>query len=70
VCAELFWLAICAVKFSFLFFFRGLVCRQSGPIAAWWWAVTAFTIATALYTIIMSPLACPYYRDVEKLGTV
>jgi hypothetical protein len=63
---EVLVLAVCAVKFSFLFFFRRLIARQAGHMKAWWWAVLAFTIITTAQTLITIPLWCPHYSSVAS----
>jgi hypothetical protein len=63
----LFWLAICAVKLSFLVFLRRPISGSPGRIGAWWWAVLAITVASSLYSIVLPVIGCPYYHDATKL---
>ncbi len=55
---ELILLAVCSVKFCFLFFFRELIWRFPRYVKVWWWVVLAFTILTTAYTIGASAFTC------------
>ncbi len=66
-CSELLWLAMCAVKFSFLVFFRRLISGLPGRMGAWWWAVLAITVACSLYNMLLPFIGCPYFHDAAKL---
>lgn len=57
---------ITSVKFSFLFFFRGLL-RQQKKMLVWWWCVFVFLIPTAVTLMFSGFIACPYY-DERVLG--
>ena len=62
VALELSWTGIFAVKFSFLFFFKGLVSRIR-PMTILWQAVagsTAVALAVGCLCVVME---CPYFDD-------
>ena len=51
---------IFAVKFSFLFFFRGLI-RRVRTMGVYWWIVAAFTAAVWAFGVIGVFASCPYF---------
>ena len=57
---------VVSVKFSILFFFRGLL-RQQKKMLVWWWCVFVFLIPTAAIVMFSGFIACPYF-DQRVLG--
>ncbi len=53
------WIAIFAVKFSFLFYFRTLVNRIHN-LKTWWWCVFVICIPVAFTNIFGTFIVCPY----------
>ncbi len=62
------WWSVCAVKLSFLVFFRQLLRRQSGRVMLCWWATLVFTLAATVYLFVVGQVNCPHYGDWAKLG--
>ncbi len=58
---ELAMLSVCAVKFSFLAFFRPLLHGQTGGVRAGWWAALGATSAASLYMILAKIFTCPHF---------
>ena len=54
------WTGICAVKFCFLFFFRGLI-RRIRHLEIFWWVTVAFTAVSWVAGAIAEAFACPRY---------
>lgn len=65
----LFWTALWAVKFSFLFFYRQLLTRLPDQMR-WWKALTLFTILAYLGAWITQLLSCQPISHYFKLGVV
>ena len=61
------WCSIASVKFSFLFLFKRLIDRIR-PLIVYWWVVTAFNVAVALYGAVIYVVACPWFYSI-KSGT-
>jgi hypothetical protein len=57
-------LAVYAVKFNLLVFFRWLIAHQAGHMQAWWSAEQVLTVATTAQTLIIIPLSCQNYSFV------
>lgn len=53
------WTTIFAVKFSFLFYFRGLV-RRLPRLTVLWWFTVAICTPVAITSICASFITCPY----------
>ena len=51
-----------SVKFSFLFFFRGLL-RRVQNLQTWWWCVLAVLIPTAGVCICSDFISCPVFGE-------
>ena len=58
--ATLLGTAIASVKFSFLFFFRGLL-RQQNKMMMWWWCILVLLVPTTAILVFSSFMACPYF---------
>ncbi|KAK3171317.1 hypothetical protein OEA41_003401 [Lepraria neglecta] len=58
--AVLLGTAVVSVKFSFLFFFRGLI-RQQKRLMMWWWCILVVLIPTAAILMFSSFMSCPYF---------
>ncbi|KAI9885079.1 MAG: hypothetical protein M1823_003134 [Watsoniomyces obsoletus] len=67
VCLILLWIAVCAAKFSFLFFFRKLIDRIRIMII-YWWIVLVFCVLTMCYGIAAYVLSCPKYGSLEAVS--
>ena len=52
--------AVVSVKFSFLFFFRGLA-RQQKRLMIWWWCILVILIFTAAILMFSGFMSCPYF---------
>lgn len=50
-----------AVKFSFLFFFRGLLRRVRG-LMIWWWCVFGLMVPILIYFICAPFIVCPHFN--------
>ncbi len=50
------WLGVCAVKFSFLVFFREILRRQAGRAMLWWWAACPATAVATVYLAVVEPI--------------
>lgn len=55
-----------SVKFSFLFFFHGLIRRLRG-LTIWWWCILALMIPIAAVFVSCIFIVCPYF-DARVLG--
>ena len=62
----LLWLAIYAVKFSFMLYFRGLLHLQP-KLTKWWWVVLSIIIPCAIGTVFSALYVCPV-DTAEKMG--
>ncbi|KAL5342019.1 hypothetical protein BJX70DRAFT_405376 [Aspergillus crustosus] len=62
----LVWLAFCAVKLSFLLFFRTLISRLR-PWLIYWWVITMFNAVVLIYGTTIYFASCPYYFDEREL---
>ena len=51
---------IFAVKFSFLFFFRGLI-RRVRTMGVYWWIIATFTAAVWAFGVVGVFASCPYF---------
>ncbi len=65
---ELGMLSICAVKFSFLAFFRQLLHGQAGRIRAGWWAALGVTGGASMFMLLAGILMCPHVGNFKKFG--
>lgn len=63
----LFWIAIYAIKFSFLLFYRDIF-RISHRFMKAWWAVFAFTWLTFLVCILLLLWGCGRPQDIFIVG--
>ncbi|KAI4174960.1 MAG: hypothetical protein LQ343_001987 [Gyalolechia ehrenbergii] len=54
------WVAMMAVKFSFLALFKRLIDRIY-PLTVYWWAVVAFNLAVTGYGASVYVIACPHF---------
>ncbi|MCJ1469771.1 hypothetical protein MMC07_008413, partial [Pseudocyphellaria aurata] len=57
---ELTWVAMMAVKFSFLVLFRRLIDRIP-PLIRYWRVVVAFNLAVTVYGALVYCLPCPHF---------
>ena len=67
------WMAMMAVKFSFLALFRRLIDRIP-PLIKYWRIVVAFNLAVTAYGASVYVIACPHFSGMkvgktEQLGT-
>ncbi|KAM0795151.1 hypothetical protein BDR22DRAFT_920939 [Usnea florida] len=53
---------IVSIKFSFLFFFRGLL-RQQRKLLIWWWCIFAVLIPTAFIMLFAIFVVCAYWNQ-------
>ena len=53
---------IISVKFSFLFFFRGLL-RQQKKMLIWWWCIFVFLVPTATILMFSNFISCSYFDE-------
>ena len=53
---------IISIKFSFLFFFRGLL-RQQRKLLIWWWCIFTVLIPTAFIMIFAIFVVCAYWNQ-------
>lgn len=53
---------IISVKFSFLFFFRGLLSQQK-KMLLWWWCILVFLIPTAAIVMFSNFISCSYFDE-------
>ena len=58
--ATLLGTTIVSVKFSFLFFFRGLIQHQKKEMI-WWWCIFVFLIPTAAILMFSNLISCSYF---------
>lgn len=58
--AMLLGATVMSVKFSFLFFFRGLI-RQQKRLMMWWWCILAVLIPTTAIIMFSVLITCPYF---------
>lgn len=65
------WIAMMAVKFSFLALFKRLIDRMPGLIK-YWWFVVAFNLAVTGYGASVYVVACPHFSGpkVSKCSTL
>ena len=54
------WVAMMAVKFSFLALFRRLIDRMP-PLIKYWWFVVVFNLAVTGYGASVYVVACPHF---------
>ncbi|MCJ1396379.1 hypothetical protein MMC18_009269 [Xylographa bjoerkii] len=54
----LLWLTIYCVKFSFLFYFKGLIQRNP-KLIKWWWIVLIIIVPCAVGTVFGAFIICP-----------
>lgn len=67
------WVAMMAVKFSFLALFRRLIDRIP-PLIKYWRVIVAFNIAVTAYGASVYVVACPHFSGIKvdkhkQLGT-
>ena len=66
------WVAMMAVKFSFLALFRRLIDRIP-PLIKYWRVVVAFNLAVTVYGASVYVIACPHFSGIKvgrnQLGT-
>lgn len=62
VCSALVWMAIYAVKFSFLTFFRRLV-RRVRLLVSWWWSVFAVLLVSGLVSLPLAFIVCSDFSE-------
>ncbi|KAL9579244.1 MAG: hypothetical protein Q9212_005221 [Teloschistes hypoglaucus] len=60
------WVAMMAVKFSFLALFKRLIDRIP-PLVKYWWVVVVFNIAVTVYGAAVYVVACPHFSG-AKVG--
>ena len=53
---------IVSIKFSFLFFFRGLL-RQQRKLLIWWWCIFTVLIPTAFIMLFAIFVVCAYWNQ-------
>ena len=53
---------VISVKFSCLFFFRGLI-RQQKKMIIWWWCILVFLIPTAAILMFSNFISCAYFDE-------
>ena len=58
------WVAMMAVKFSFLALFRRLIDRIS-PLIKYWRVVVAFNLALTVYGASVYVIACPHFSGIK-----
>ena len=54
--------SVIAVKFSFLFFFRGLL-RQQKRMLIWWWCTLVLILPAAVMLIFGNLISCSYFDE-------
>jgi hypothetical protein len=59
------WTTICAVKFSFLFFFRRLIDRIKS-LYIYWWIVFIINLAVFGYGISIYYIGCPWFYQLRS----
>jgi len=59
------WTTICAVKFSFLFFFKRLIDRIR-PLYIYWWVVFVFNLGVFGYGITIYYIGCPWFNQLRS----
>ncbi|KAF3483776.1 uncharacterized protein GIQ15_03100 [Arthroderma uncinatum] len=65
VTTVLLWIAIMAVKFSFLALFKNLVSGIRS-LNIYWWVATMINIVILGYGSIVTHISCPYYYTLEN----
>ena len=60
------WIAVAAVKFSFLFLFRAFLSHSARPWRGFWWFVAVFNLAVVTYGVASNFLPCPYLNSADS----